>query len=171
MKTKYGNAKINNNGYYWITSSKEGNYRKLLHRLIATEYFGDWINDSKEPFDIHHIDGNKLNNCVLNLEPISPSEHMRLHHKCKNVSKETKKKISESKIDKPRSEETKKKISKTMNTTSYFRVTKQKNKTCKQGFRWMYQYYKNGKKKAISSIDIEKLEKKVKAKGLPWRKL
>lgn len=171
MKTKYGNAKINNNGYYWITSTKEGNLRKLLHRLIAADYFGDWINNPEEPFDIHHIDGNRLNNCVLNLEPISPSEHMGLHHKDKTVSKETKKKISESKIGKPRSEETKKKISKTMNTTGYFRVTKHKCKTCKQGFRWIYQYYENGKKKAIFSIDIEKLEKKVKAKGLEWREI
>lgn len=39
MKTKYGNAKIGNMGYYVITSYKEGNHRKLLHRLIWEDFW------------------------------------------------------------------------------------------------------------------------------------
>ena len=204
LHTKWGTANIGN-GYYRITSIKEGNVNKLLHRLIAEDYFGDWINDPKEPFDIHHIDGNKLNNCVLNLEPISPNEHMRLHtkgkskssehkrklsesHKGKTLSNETKQKISDAKKGVKLSEETKRKLSeikkgiqhsdehkinrsKSTNTTGYFRVTKHNCKTCKQGFRWVYQYYEDGEEKAISSVDFDKLEKKVTAKGLEWRKL
>lgn len=72
-------------------------------------------------------------------------------------------------------EETKKKMalsnSKTKTTTGYFRVYKQKNKKCKQGFTWKYQYFENGKRKTINSISLEKLEEKVKTKGLLWKKV
>lgn len=188
LNTKYGIANINKRGYYHITSTKEGNYWKLLHRLIAADYFGEWINDPEEPFDIHHIDGNKLNNCVLNLEPLPHDEHMRLHnkdktlseetklklsesHKGKNLSEEHKRKIGEGNKGKNLSEETKIKMSEAQNTSGYFRVTKHKDKNCKQGFYWVYSYYEGDKRKRITSVDIEKLEQKVKAKGLKWRKL
>jgi hypothetical protein len=61
-------------------------------------------------------------------------------------------------------------LSKTQNTTGYFRVYKMKKPDCKQGFIWRYRYYDdNGKRKTIDSVDIKKLEKKVKDKGLVWR--
>ena len=267
LHTKYGNAKISNKGYYVITSKKEGNNMKLLHRLIAKDYFGDWIDEpliNGEQIDIHHIDGNPLNNCVLNLLPLPKSEHHKLHnsgenhpnygkhlsdetkrkiseshkgktlsdehkknlseshkgktlsdetkkklseshkgktlsdehkknlsesHKGKTLSDETKKKLSESKKGIPKSEEHKQKLSEAMkgkthsekskykmseskNSTGYFRVTTKKDKTCKQGFIYDYQYYdENGKRKHIVSVDIEKLKEKVKAKGLEWREI
>ena len=192
LNTKYGTAKIHSNGYYVITSGKEGNGNKLLHRLIAEDYFGDWINDPNDYFHIHHIDGDKLNNCVLNLEPIQPDEHIRIHNigkklsdehkqkisennvrywKDKTLSDETKLKMSESKKGKPLSDDHKKNISKSTNTTGYRNVYKQKNKKYNQGFTYAYQYYdENGKQKQITSVDIEKLEAKVKSKGLPWEK-
>lgn len=233
LHTKYGNAKISNKGYYVITSKKEGNNMKSLHRLIAKDYFGDWIDEpliNGEQIDIHHIDGNPLNNCVLNLLPLPKSEHHKLHnsgenhpnygkhlsdetkrkiseshkgktlsdehkknlsesHKGKTLSDETKKKLSESKKGIPKSEEHKQKLSEAMkgkthsekskykmseskNSTGYFRVTTKKDKTCKQGFIYDYQYYdENGKRKHIVSVDIEKLKEKVKAKGLEWREI
>ena len=68
--------------------------------------------------------------------------------------------------------EVREKISKTKNTTGYFRVHKSKNPECRQGFRYCYRYYDdNGKRHSIQSVDIKKLEKKVKAKGLEWFKL
>lgn len=68
--------------------------------------------------------------------------------------------------------EVREKISKTKNTTGYFRVHKNKNPECRQGFRYCYRYYDdNGKRHSIQSVDIKKLEKKVKAKGLEWFKL
>lgn len=90
--------------------------------------------------------------------------------KGKTLSEETKNKISESLKGKTHSEKTKQKISESQNTTGYYRVTKQKNKQCNQGFVWIYIYYENGKHKRISSVNIKKLEGKVKAKGLKWLK-
>ena len=67
--------------------------------------------------------------------------------------------------------ETSIKISKHTNTTGFLRVYKKKRKDCKQGFTYVYSYYDNDKRKEISSIDIEKLEKKVRNKNLPWEVL
>lgn len=66
--------------------------------------------------------------------------------------------------------EVRKKISKARNTSGYYRVCKRNNKSCKQGFTWNYKYYEDGKRKRISSVDLEKLEQKVRAKGLEWIK-
>lgn len=61
------------------------------------------------------------------------------------------------------------KLSKSRNTTGYFRVTKHQNRsTCEQGFSYDYQYYENGKRKVLSSVNIDKLKEKVLAKGLEW---
>lgn len=89
----------------------------------------------------------------------------------KTHSKESIKKMSLSKKGKKLSNQTKIKISKKNNSTGYFRVTKVIDKTCKKNFRYVYQYYENKKHKKISSVDIKKLEKKVKEKGLIWKKI
>ena len=47
-------------------------------------------------------------------------------------------------------------------------MSKSKDKTCKQGFVWRYLYYEDRKQRSISSVDLNKLEQKVKAKGLKW---
>lgn len=100
-------------------------------------------------------------------------------HKGKKLSEETRKKMSKAKssennpmYDKEHTLEIKEKISSSKNTTGYFRVSKTKNPQYKQGFMYMYQYYDNNKKRhKITSVDIKKLEQKVKAKGLEWFKL
>ena len=86
------------------------------------------------------------------------------------VSQETRKKISEALKGKPHTQETREKISRALNTTGYYRVSKVKDKRKKQGFYYAYFYY-DGKQKYISSVNINKLEKKVKDRGLPWKKL
>ena len=53
------------------------NKKQMVHRLVY-EYFGT---DFNKGYHIHHIDGNKQNNCIDNLECISQSEHNRRHHK------------------------------------------------------------------------------------------
>lgn len=66
--------------------------------------------------------------------------------------------------------ETKLKISKATNTSGYYNVDKKKENN-KQGYTWRYRYYKNNKRCAICHINIKELEKKVKAKGLLWKKI
>lgn len=101
-------------------------------------------------------------------------------NKGKTHSEETRKKMSESlkgennpMYGKRHSEETRKKISesksKAQNTTGFYRVSKQKNSSCKQGFTWRYKYYDNNKPIAIKSTDLKKLKEKVKAQNLPWK--
>ena len=158
MKTKFGNAKITNGRYYVITSRKEGNNGKLLHRLICEDFYNTEV---PQGYHIHHKNGNKLDNCILNLQLMRDKDHRILHNSGENHPW----------YDKHHSEESKLKTSKTMNTTGYFRVDKHKDKNCKQGFYWRYSYYENGKQKRISSVDIKKLEAKVKSKGLTWKKL
>lgn len=69
------------------------------------------------------------------------------------------------------SHESKIKMSKSQNTTGYYRVSKVNKPDAKNGYAYLYQYYENGKSKRMLSVDIKKLEAKVKAKGLEWRKL
>ena len=192
LHTKWGTAKLQKNGYYVITSCKDGNNGIKLHRLIAKDYFGDWIDEpliDGERIEIHHIDGNPLNNCVLNLLPLPKGEHLSLHHKGKigywkdkHHSDDSRKKMSDAKKDfvpwnkgKHHSEETKKKMSEAAskrNTSGYLNVCKVKCKTCKKGYTWVYSYRdKNGKRERIHSTSFKKLKDKVKSKCLPWRKL
>lgn len=81
-------------------------------------------------------------------------------------SEETIKKISES-----NSGENNPIWKKSQNTSRYYRVSKIKDPQYEKGFRWIYRYYDNGKRKRISSVSLEKLESKVRAKNLPWKKL
>ena len=85
MKTKFGNVKINSVGYYVVTSTKEGNHRKLLHRLIWEDFWGCEI---PKDYVIRHKDGNKLNNCILNLQLMSDKDHRSLHSTGREVSNE-----------------------------------------------------------------------------------
>lgn len=90
----------------------------------------------------------------------------------KKLSEEHRKKISEANSGRKFSEEVRKKMSEGRNTSGYFRVIKHKNPQYTQGFTYCYRYRDDGgKKREINSVDIKKLEKKVKAKGLEWFKL
>ena len=95
----------------------------------------------------------------------------------KTLPEKTRKKMGESKkgennpmYGKTHSEEARKKISEAQNTTGFYRVYKQKDNHCKQGFIWRYRYYQNdGRRKSFSSTNLKKLEKKVKTQSLPWQ--
>lgn len=139
LNTKFGKARIYN-GYYKITSTKEGNHNKHLHRLIWEDHYGKPV---PEGYDIHHINLDKRDNRIQNLQCVERSLHHRFHSKGRKHSKESKRKISENKKGrkrKPFSDEWKYKMSEAHNTSGYFRVTKVKDKTCKQGFIWRYIY-------------------------------
>lgn len=108
LNTKFGTAKVNNNGRYAITSVKEGNHNKYLHRLIFEDYYKITLLKTTH---IHHINGNKLDNRIENLQMLTQTEHAILHNKNKVLSEETKQKISEANKGKKLSSETKKKLS------------------------------------------------------------
>lgn len=55
------------------------------------------------------------------------------------------------------------------NTTGFYRVHKHTDKKCTQGFFYVYQYSQDNVVKQITSTDLDKLEDKVKSKGLDWK--
>lgn len=102
MKTKWGNAKIDKRGYYVITSYKEGNNMKSLHRLIWEDFYNTEV---PKGYVIHHRNHIKTDNCILNLQLMKKGEHHKLHNsgegnpnydKHRHHSEKTKGKISKS---------------------------------------------------------------------------
>lgn len=151
IETPYGNAVLSSDGRYQISTGKHrGEY---LHRLIFEDFY-----KIKLPSDIviHHDDGDKINNNIWNLIPLTQSEHLRIHMKDRYVPPEIREKCGKG-------------VSQVNTTTGLFRVTKQKNNKLKQGFTWRYQYYdENHKRKTISRVNLEELKKEVLSKGLEW---
>ena len=87
----------------------------------------------------------------------------------KHHSEETKQKIRDANLGNKHSKNTKIQMSATRNTTGFYGVHKKTNNRVKQGFEWCYQYRdENNKKRSISSVDFNKLESKVKKRGLEW---
>ena len=171
--TEFGTASIEKAGYYRIISSKEGNYGKRLHRLIYEKHYGK----IPEGYHIHHIDGDKLNNEISNLECLTASEHVSLHMQGNNhmsgkhLSDETKMKMSKAHKGMLHSDEHCKNISKARNTTGFYRVDKHKHDEVRQGYVWRYRYYEGGEHKELCSVDIKKLEEKVRSKGLKGERI
>ena len=130
---------------------------KLFHRLVYEDYYNICLLPTTH---IHHIDGNKKNNHIDNLRMMSKSDHHKLHISEYNNMSGNHHKL-ESMIN----------ISKGHNSSGYFRVTIDKRNDTKQGFIYVYHYYEDYKPKKIRSVDINKLEEKVRAKGLEWFKL
>ena len=67
LHTKWGNAKFYNKGFM-ITSRKEGNVNKKLHRLIFEDFYNVKLSNG---IDIHHLDSNPRNNCNNNMRIIT----------------------------------------------------------------------------------------------------
>lgn len=160
LQTKFGRASLSG-GYYTIHSRNE-NRSKLLHRLIWEDFYGYKL---PKGYVIHHKNGIKTDNCILNLQLMRDTDHKSLHLSGENhpfygkkMSKESCEQLSKSKTE-------------LLNTTGYFGVTKVKEKYCKNGFRWGYHYREDGKRKFMSSVSLEKLKEKVLSKGLRWEEL
>lgn len=75
---KYLATDPNSNGYLrvWLYKNNKGD-RRFIHKLIADEYLENIHNHS----EVNHIDGNKLNNTVENLEWCSRSYNLKHAYK------------------------------------------------------------------------------------------
>jgi hypothetical protein len=75
--------KLTAKGYFRTKKDKDGRLR-LEHNLVWESYYG------KIPpgMHIHHIDFNKTNNNIENLQCVTPLEHKRLHGGCKIIDNE-----------------------------------------------------------------------------------
>jgi HNH endonuclease len=82
MYNKEISAKALNNGYLCFydkehpLATEACQYRVFLHRHIASIKVGRWLTTEEQ---VHHIDGNKLNNSVDNLEVLTKQEHAHKH--------------------------------------------------------------------------------------------
>jgi hypothetical protein len=69
-------------GYLCVRLYKDGQYSHCrIHRLVAQHFLLLPTNMISAEMDVHHKDGNKRNNCVLNLAWMDPIEHTKLSHK------------------------------------------------------------------------------------------
>lgn len=67
-------AQVINSGYLKITFKHKGKHiNRLVHRLVASAFISNL--DNKR--EVNHIDGNKLNNKVTNLEWVTSAENKR----------------------------------------------------------------------------------------------
>lgn len=163
MKSEYGNVGINKAGYHIITSAKEGNLKKRVHRLIWEDWYGKPV---PKGYVIHHINGDKTDNRIQNLQCVESGVHTRFHHKgkkCKPFTEEHKKKLGKSKKGKPLSEEHKQKIAesnKGIHLLKYARVVK--NGVSNEG-KQNYALRYDGKmiKQSIFKEKLEEMAKKI----------
>jgi hypothetical protein len=74
-------------------SNKDGCVRE--HRLIMSDHLGRLLEPHE---DVHHIDGNKLNNDITNLVVLTRSQHTSIHNKEKEIVRDALGRIKSVKI-------------------------------------------------------------------------
>lgn len=149
VQTKFGTATLCNDGYYHITSRKEGNNGKKLCRLIFEDFYNITL---PTEIQIHHHDGNRTNDNIWNLIPLTAEEHTTLHNNKREYTDEFKLNASKSKTN-----------------TGFFRVSKTKFKESVMGYRWQYHAQTNNKSTTFVSASLVDLKEKVIANGFEWK--
>lgn len=154
IETKFGSVHLRQDGYYATSNN-------LLHRLI----WEDWYN-KPVPKDcvIHHLNFDKKDNRVQNLQCVPKNVHDKFHRKIDDRTGE-----NNPFYDKEHTLESNLQHSFKTNTTGYFRVTMDKTRQGKP--QYVYRYYENKKPKKLKSISLVELERKVREKGLEWIKI
>lgn len=158
--SKTRSKKYNTTGFYRVYKAKDN----ALKQGFRWSY--QYSNESKQTIMSLNllelkdkVEAKGLSWKVLNEEKAKQSleENEKTLKKIKNIPNGNK--------GKTRSLEQRKTISKTMSTTGFFRVSKDKDNTCKQGFLWRYRYQNN---KKIRRVNLLKLQEEVEGRGLPW---
>lgn len=73
--------------YLYVDLHLDGKTQSIaIHRLVAKAFLLDY----EESKDIHHKDGNPLNNDISNLQALTPAEHQKLHTEQRQQEKEKK---------------------------------------------------------------------------------
>lgn len=84
-------CQLDTHGYnYIILYKNKQQHIKKIHRLV----FETFIRKLDENEDVHHLDTDRNNNKISNLEAKLEGEHSRLHNKGKTYSEETRAKLS-----------------------------------------------------------------------------
>ena len=75
---KWLNPKVDKYGYSYVGLYRDNNPKWIsIHRLVATTFIPNPYNKP----EVNHIDGNKSNNCVFNLEWVTCSENQKHAYK------------------------------------------------------------------------------------------
>lgn len=130
-------------GYYRVYKSMNDEVRQ------GFMYKYDFRNNDGDRIIIQNVDLNKLKNII--------------------ISKGYTWKVVNPELAKLTDEENKsfEKYHKPYSSTGFYRVSKE-NTNRGKGYRWSYQYREDNRNRKVSSVDLLKLEDKVKSKGLPW---
>lgn len=76
LRTKYGVALLNRKGYFYLPNGYGEGKPCNLHRKIYMDHIGRRI---PKEYEVHHIDGNRLNNNIDNLVALHKDDHSLLH--------------------------------------------------------------------------------------------
>ena len=125
------NYKPHHSGYIYVRVNKN---KYSLHRLIATTFIDNLANKSS----VNHIDGNKMNNCVTNLEWVTIQENNQHNHNIGLIKRFTRK-IGQYNLDNILIKEFASIVEakKQTNVTSIKEVLNNRQKTA-GGFIWKY---------------------------------
>lgn len=164
----------NKNGSKYIGQSQniEKRWRQHKKKLDNNKHYNTYLQNSWNKYGKNSFSFMILESCHKNALNSREQYWIRYHNTYNNKKHYNLTPGGDSQNNKSKKHKHSKKTkNKTSKSVKYFRVCQHKREIYKQGFIWRYRYHENGKTKDIESVDLKKLEKKVKAKGLEWRKL